>query len=126
MSGVHGSLGWLTLATAAAVTLLALGASMAWGDRAGRVLGRLAEVVAVAATAIVFAALFVGGLMLMTGLRPTSMLHVLLAVAALATMPVALALGVWSERGRGAQRYRWLAGGGLVMVALSVLLTQSG
>jgi hypothetical protein len=110
------------------VTLLALAASLAWRGRTGAVLGRSAEAVSVATAVVVFAALFLGGLLLMTGLRPASMLHLLVAFAALATRPAALVLGVWSERGRGrgAQRYRWLAGGGLVMVAWSLLLTQTG
>jgi hypothetical protein len=43
-------------------------------------------------------------------------------------LPAALALGFWSEHGRarGPTRYRWLAGGGLGLAMLSLLLTRSG
>jgi hypothetical protein len=128
MSGAHGALGWLALGAAVSVALLALAAWSTWGSQAGGLLGRFAEMVAAAATAVVFVALFVGGVLLTTGLRPASVLHLLLAFTALATLPAALALGIWAERGRGRglQRYRWLAGGGLVTAMLSMLLAQTG
>ena len=129
MSGVHGILGHLTVAVAALVAVLAGLASLDLGRRSwGVTLARLTDLLAVVLAVLVLAALFIGGLLLITGLRPSSPAHILLAVAALAAMPVAGGVALWREQGegRGPQRYRWILGGAIVTSVLGLLLAVSG
>lgn len=128
MSGVHGILGHLTVAVAAFVAVLAVLASVALGRSWGAALARLTDLLAVVLAVLVLAALFIGGLLLITGLRPSSPAHILLAVAALAAMPVAGGVALWREQGegRGPRRYRWIAGAAVVTGVLGLLLAVSG
>jgi hypothetical protein len=127
MSGVHGTLGWLALVAGMIVTLSALAAWYLGTRAAGRLLARVTDLLVVLVTALVLAAMFVGGLLLMTGLRPIDMLHVLYGIAAPAALPIAMGLGIWDGgRGRRHRRHAWVAGGGVVLVVLSLLLAMSG
>lgn len=128
MSGVHGILGHLTVAAAALVAVTAGLAAFPQGRRWGPGLARITDLLAVVLTVLVLSALFIGGLLLMTGLRPSSPAHILLAVAALAAMPLAGGVGLWREQGEGrdALRYRWIAGGAIVTAVLGLLLAVSG
>lgn len=128
MSGVHGALGWLTVGAAAIVILAAVVTWLTWEHRVGHTLARLTDLVVAVVAVLVFAALFVGGLLLVTGVRPAQMLHVLFGVAALAVLPLAMGVGIWGEQGTGRsrRRYGWVAGGGVVLTVLALLLTQSG
>jgi hypothetical protein len=128
LSGVHGILGHLTVAVAALVAVLAGLASVALGRSWGIALARLTDLLAVVLAVLVLVALFIGGLLLITGLRPSSPAHILLAVAALAAMPVAGGVALWREQGegRGPRRYHWIAGGALVTAVLGLLLAVSG
>jgi hypothetical protein len=128
LSGVHGILGHLTVAVAALVAVLAGLASVALGRSWGIALARLTDLLAVVLAVLVLVVLFIGGLLLITGLRPSSPAHILLAVAALAAMPVAGGVALWREQGegRGPRRYHWIAGGALVTAVLGLLLAVSG
>lgn len=126
MSGAHGTLGWLTLGVAGVVALLALLAWLAGPGRLGRVLGLITTILVIVVTALVAVVLFLGGLLLMTGLRPQDVVHVLLGIAALATLPVSLAVGAWSDRGESQRRYLWVCGGSLLLMLLAFLLGQTG
>jgi hypothetical protein len=128
LSGVHGILGDTTVVAAVIVAVVALAAAVALQGGRGPGLARLADGLAVAVTLLVFAALFIGGLLLVTGLRPSSPLHVVLAVAALVALPLAGGGGLWLEHGegRGPRRYHWLAGGAAVTAALGLLLALTG
>lgn len=128
MSDVHGILGHVTVAVAALAVVLAGLASVVLGHSRGPAVARLADLLAVVLAVLVLAALFIGGLLLISGLRPSSPAHILLAVAALAAMPVAGGVALWREQGdgRGPRRYRWIAGGALVTAVLGLLLAVSG
>ena len=128
MSGLHGTLGYLTIVAAIVVAVVAGTTSVGLQRRWGRSLARLTDILAIVVSALVLAALFIGGLLLITGLRPMSPAHILLAVAALAAMPVAAGVGLWREHGagRGPARYGWLAGGAAVTAVLGLLLAASG
>lgn len=128
MSGVHGALGWLTLWAAVAVALVALLAWATGQGRPGRILGRVTVGVALVAAAVAATALFLGGLLLLTGLRPADIIHVALGIVALAVLPAALLLATWLDRGGGGRpaRYLWTAGGGLLLMLLAVLLILTG
>jgi hypothetical protein len=128
MSGLHGALGYLTVAAAVVVAVAAGATSIGLQQRWGQALARLTDILAVVVSVLVFAALFIGGLLLVTGLRPMSPAHILFAVAALAAMPIALAVGLWREHGAGRSpaRYGWLAGGAAVTAVLGLLLAASG
>jgi len=128
MSGVHGTLGWLAVGAAVIVTVTALSTWLLGTRRPARVVERMTDILVALVTALVFAALFVGGLLLMAGSRPSDMLHVVYGTAALATLPAAMALGIWFDQGRrrGPRRYLWVAAGGLVLAVLALLLTRSG
>lgn len=128
LSGLHGILGHLTVGAAALVVVLAGLASFALGRSWGMALARLTDLLAVVLAVLVLAALFIGGLLLITGLRPSSPAHILLAVAALAAMPVAGGVALWREQGegRGPRRYRWIAAGAIVTAVLGLLLAVSG
>jgi hypothetical protein len=128
MSGLHGTLGYLTVVAAVVVAVAAGATSIGLQGRWGQALARLTDILAVVVSVLVLAALFIGGLLLITGLRPMSPAHILLAVAALAAMPVAVGVGLWREHGAGRSpaRYGWLAGGGAVTAVLGLLLAASG
>jgi hypothetical protein len=128
VSGLHGTLGYLTVVAALVVAVAAGATSIGLGRRWGQALARSTDILAAGVTVLVFAALFMGGLLLITGLRPMSPAHILLAVAALAAMPIAAGVGLWRERGAGRSpaRYGWLAGGAAVTVVLGLLLAASG
>jgi hypothetical protein len=128
MSGLHGTLGYLTVVAAVVVAVAAGATSIGLQQRWGQALARLTDILAVVVSVLVFAALFIGGLLLVTGLRPMSPAHILFAVAALAAMPIALAVGLWREHGAGRSpaRYGWLAGGAAVTAVLGLLLAASG
>jgi hypothetical protein len=128
MSGLHGTLGYLTIVAAIVVAVAAGTTSVGLQRRWGRSLARLTDVLAIVVSALVLAALFIGGLLLITGLRPMSPAHILLAVAALTAVPVAAGVGLWREHGagRGPARYGWLAGGAAVTAVLGLLLAASG
>jgi hypothetical protein len=128
LSGFHGVLGHLTVALAVLVAVLSGLASIALGRSWGLALARLTDLLAVVLAVLVLAAMFIGGLLLITGLRPSSPAHILLAVAALAAMPLAGGLALWREQGEGRspRRYRWIAGGALVTGVLGLLLAVSG
>ena len=128
MSGLHGALGFLTAVTAVVVALMA---GLAWAGfdrRWGVAAARTAEVIGVVLVVLVLAALFIGGLLLITGLRPMTPAHILLAVAALAAVPIAEGAGLWREHGAGRSRARsgWLAGGALATALLGLLLAATG
>jgi hypothetical protein len=128
MTGLHGTLGYLTV-VAAVVVAFAAGATSIGLERGwGPAVARLTDILAAVVTVLIFAALFIGGLLLITGLRPMSAAHILLAVAALAAMPVAVGVGLWREHGAGRSpaRYGWLAGGAAVTAVLGLLLAASG
>lgn len=128
MSGFHGALGFLAVVAAVVVAVVAavawVGHERPWGAAAARI----AEILAVALGLIVLAAIFIGGLLLITGLRPSTPLHILLAVAALAAVPVAFGVALWREHGTGRTRARagWLVGGSLVTALLGLLLAATG
>jgi hypothetical protein len=128
VSGAHGILGQATVVLAVIVAAVALGASMRLERGRGPTLARVADGLVIAVTVLVFVTLFIGGILLMTGLRPSSPVHILLAVAALAALPVAGGAGLWAEHGAGRQpqRYRWLAGGAAVTALLGILLALTG
>ena len=128
MSGLHGTLGYLTVVAAVVVAVAAGATSIGLQGRWGQALARLTDILAVVVSVLVLAALFIGGLLLITGLRPMSPAHILLAVAALAAMPVAVGVGLWREHGAGRSpaRYGWLARGGAVTAVLGLLLAASG
>jgi hypothetical protein len=128
VSGAHGVLGLSTIVLAAVMAALSAAAAMSLDRGRGPTLPRVADALAIALTVLVFVTLFIGGLLLMTGVRPSSPVHILLAVAALAAVPVAGGAGLWFERGagRGPQRYRWLAGGAAVTALLGILLALTG
>jgi hypothetical protein len=128
LSDLHGILGHLTVAAAILVAGLAGLASIALKRSWGLALARLTDLLAVMLAVLVLAALFIGGLLLVTGLRPSSPAHILLAVAALAALPVAGGVALWREQGegRGPRRYRWVAGGAIVTAVLGLLLALSG
>jgi hypothetical protein len=128
MSGLHGTLGFLAVVVAVVVAVAAGATSIGLERRWGPALARLTDMLAVVVSVLVFAALFIGGLLLITGLRPMSAAHILFAVAALAAMPVAAGAGLWRERGRGRDRarYGWLAGGAAATAVLGLLLAMSG
>ena len=128
MSGLHGTLGYLAVVAAVVVAVAAGTTSIGLQRRWGRALARITDILAAGVSVLVMAALFVGGLLLITGLRPMSAAHILLAVAALAAMPVAASVGLWREHGagRGPARYGWLAGGAAVTAVLGLLLAASG
>lgn len=128
MSGLHGTLGYLAVVAAVVVAVAAGTTSIGLHRRWGQALARLTDILAAGVAVLVLAALFVGGLLLITGLRPMSPAHILLAVAALAAMPVAAGVGLWREHGagRGPARYGWLAGGAAVTAVLGLLLAASG
>jgi hypothetical protein len=135
MSGLHGTLGYLTVvaavvvAVAAVVVAVAADATSIGLERGwGQALARLTDILAAVVSVLVLAALFIGGLLLITGLRPMSPAHILLAVAALAAMPAAVGVGLWREHGAGRSpaRYGWLAGGAAVTAVLGLLLAASG
>jgi hypothetical protein len=128
VSGLHGSLGYLAVIAAVVVAMLAALTSVTLERRAGHTLALLTDVLAIVAGLLVFGALFIGGLLIITGLRPDAAPHVVLAIAALAAMPVAAAVGLWSEQGTGRsrRRYRWLAGGAMVTAALGLALAATG
>jgi hypothetical protein len=128
VSGLHAALGFLTLVTAVGA---AMTAGLAWAGferRWGVGAARTAEVIALILGLLVLAALFIGGLLLITGLRPMTSAHILLAVAALAAVPIAAGTGLWREHGAGRSRARsgWLAGGALVTALLGLLLAATG
>jgi hypothetical protein len=77
---------------------------------------------------VVLATIFIGGLLLITGSRPMTPVHMLLAIAALAALPVAFGAALWREHGTGRSRARagWLAGGALITVLLGLLLAATG
>jgi hypothetical protein len=128
MSGLHGALGWLTVGAALIVLVAAVATWLAWERPVGRTLARLSDLLVVSVPVLVFAALFVGGLLVITGLRPAQVLHVPFGVAALATLPVAMATGIWGEQGtgRGRRRYAWVTGAAAVLLVLALLLAQTG
>lgn len=128
MSGLHGTLGYLTVVAAVVVAVAAGATSIGLQQRWGQALARLTDILAAVVSVLVFSALFIGGLLLITGLRPMSAAHILLAVAALAAMPVAVGVGLWREHGAGRSpaRYGWLAGGAAVTAVLGLLLAASG
>ena len=128
MSGLHGTLGYLTVVAAVVVAVAAGATSIGLQRRWGQALARLTDILAAVVSVLVFSALFIGGLLLVTGLRPMSPAHILLAVAALAAMPVAVGVGLWREHGAGRSpaRYGWLAGGAAVTAVLGLLLAASG
>lgn len=128
MSGLHGTLGYLTVVAAVVVAVAAGATSIGIQRRWGQALARLTDILAAVVSVLVFSALFIGGLLLITGLRPMSAAHILLAVAALAAMPVAVGVGLWREHGAGRSpaRYGWLAGGAAVTAVLGLLLAASG
>jgi hypothetical protein len=129
LSGLHGILGHLAVAAAALAAILAGLATLALAHRSwGVALARLTDLLAVVLAVLVLAALFIGGLLLITGLRPSSPAHIILAVAALAAMPLAGGVALWREQGegRGPQRYLWIAGGAIVTGVLGLLLAVSG
>ena len=128
MSGLHGTLGYLAVVAAVVVAVAAGTTSIGLQRRWGRALARITDILAAGVSVLVMAALFVGGLLLITGLRPMSPAHILLAVAALAAIPVAAGVGLWREHsaGRGPARYGWLAGGAAVTAVLGLLLAASG
>ena len=114
MSGVHGILGYATVVAAVIVAVVALAAPVSLQRGRGPGLARLADGLAVAVTLLVVAALFVGGLLLITGLRPSSPTHVVLAVACLVALPLtggsrALARARRGPRAAGATT-GWLEG----------------
>jgi hypothetical protein len=125
---LHGLLGGLVVAVAIGAAILAGVASVSIERDRGRRVGRLADLLAIVLAVLVLAAIVVGGLLLITGVRPSSPIHVLLALVALAAMPVAGGLGYWLDRDavRGPARYRWLAGGATATVALGLLLALTG
>jgi NADH:ubiquinone oxidoreductase subunit 6 (subunit J) len=128
MSGLHGALGWLTVGAAVFVVVAAAATHLTWDRRAGRALALLTDVLVMFVTVLVFAAIFLGGLLLITGSRPEQMLHVIYGVGALVMLPLALAVGIWGDRGggRSRRRYAWVTGGAIVLVVLALLLSQSG
>jgi hypothetical protein len=128
VSGAHGILGQATVVAAIIVAAVSMAAAMSLDRGRGPTLAHLADALAVVLTVLVFVTLFIGGLLLMTGLRPSSPVHILLAVAALAAVPIAGAAGLWFERGAGRrpQRDRWLAGGAAVTALLGILLALTG
>lgn len=128
MSGLHGALGLLAIGAAVIVVVAAVATWLAWERRVGRTLALLTDVLVIIVTVLVFAAVFVGGLLLITGLRPGQTGHLILGIAALAVLPVAMAVGIWAEQGTGRsqRRYAWLTGGGVVLAVLALLLAQSG
>jgi hypothetical protein len=128
LSGFHGTLGFLVIVVAVVV---AAAAGIAWAvheRRWGTAAARIAEILAFTLGVLVLAAIFIGGLLLITGSRPMTPLHILLAVAALAAVPVAFGVALWRERGTGRSRARagWLAGGALGTVLLGLLLAATG
>jgi hypothetical protein len=128
VSGAHGVLGLSTIVLAAVMAALGAAAARSLDRGRGPRPARLVDALAIALTVLVFVTLFIGGLLLVTGVRPSSPVHILLAVAALAAVPVAGGVGLWFERGagRGSQRYRWLAGGAAVTALLGILLALTG
>jgi hypothetical protein len=128
LSGVHGILGYATVVAAVIVAAVALASAMSLQRGRGPGLARLTDGLAIAVTLLVFAALFVGGLLLITGLRPSSPAHLILAMAALVALPLAGGTGLWLEHGEGRapRRYHWLAGGAAVTAALGLLLALTG
>ena len=68
------------------------------------------------------------GLLAITGLRPMSPAHVLLAIAALLVLPAAAGLGLWRERQGGPEgtRHGWLAVGAIITVVLGLTLAATG
>ena len=128
MNQFHALLGGLVIVVAIGAAILAGVASVSMERGWGRLLGRLADLLAILLAVIVGVALFVGGLLLITGSRPSSPLHVLLAIAALAAMPAAAGAGYWREQAGpgGRQRHRWLAGGAIVTAVLGLLLAATG
>jgi hypothetical protein len=128
MVGFHATLGWLAPGAGIVVTLAALATLILLPRPPSRVLAGLTVALAALVTALLLATMFAGGLLLITGLRPLDMLHVLIGIAAPAALPVALAMGWWRERqggGLGA-RSRWIAAGGLAVVLLGTLLGRTG
>jgi hypothetical protein len=128
MSGFHGLVGQIALVLAIVLAIVAT-ALFALGQRPMAVrLGRLVDIVAIAAIGAVVIALVIGPLLLITGLRPADMLHVVYGLAALAAVPIAWFVGVWRERGPGyhPSRYGWVAIGGFVLVGLTLRLIQTG
>ena len=67
MSGLHGALGWLTVGAAVIVVLAAVVTWLTWERGVDRTLARLTDLVVAVVAVLVFAALFVGGLLLVTG-----------------------------------------------------------
>ena len=128
MSALHGTLGWLSVGAAIVVTFVALATWLLGTRRPVHALALATDIVVAVVTAAVFATLFLGGLLLITGVRPGNVAHVIIGVAALAALPVAMGLGIWADQGGGRtpRRYLWVSGGGLVLTILAILLTLTG
>jgi hypothetical protein len=128
MLDLHQTLGTIALGAAVLLAASAILAAAAHGRAAGPWLGVITEWLAVGLWCLVAVTLGLGALRLLGGDRPDDPLHLMYGLVALAILPVAAALGVRAERGRGPRRarYLWIAGGSLVLVGVLVRLIQTG
>jgi predicted permease len=126
VTDLHQTLGRIALGAAVVLAVMAIGTAVAQGRRSGPWV--ITEWAAVGLWFLVLVNLAAGALLLVGGDRPEDGLHLLYAGVALAVLPLAAALGVRSERGRGPgrARYLWMAGGALVLAVVMVRLLQTG
>jgi predicted permease len=128
VTDLHQTLGRIALGAAVVLAVMAIGTAVAQGRRSGPWFGVITEWAAVGLWLLVLVNLAAGALLLVGGDRPEDGLHLLYAGVALAVLPLAAALGVRSERGRGPgrARYLWMTGGALVLAVVIVRLLQTG
>jgi hypothetical protein len=128
MSALHGTLGWLTVAAAVVVTVVALATWYLESRSPVRALAVATNLIVAAVTVVIVATIFIGGLLLITGVRPDNVGHIVIGVAALAVVPAATGIGVLTDQdsGRPPRRSLWTAGGGAILVVLALLLTVTG
>jgi hypothetical protein len=128
MSGLHGTLGWLTVGAAVVVTVVAFATWLLQSRRPVRALAVATNLIVAAVTVVIVATIFVGGLLIITGTRPDDVGHIVIGVMALAVLPASLGLGALTDQDsdRPPRRSLWVAGGGVVLTVLALLLTVTG
>jgi hypothetical protein len=128
MSALHGTLGWLTVGAAVVVTIVAFATWFLESRRPVRALEVATNLIVAAVTVVIVATIFVGGLLLITGTRPDNVGHIVIGVVALAVLPASLGLGMLMDQdsGQPPRRCLWVAGGGVVLAVLGLLLTVTG
>jgi hypothetical protein len=129
VTAVHQLLGWASIAGSAAIVAVAIWSVIEGRRSSGRSDHRFAVDRSVLAVLVLVAAAgLIGIALLMSGSRPVDPLHLVYGPTAMVCLPVAIWIGTRASAGPGSRLRRdvWTAGGGMVLLGLTLRLLATG